>query len=151
MLIDDHGPAVHRFLVASLGRPDAEDCYQETWLAALRAYPGLSDASNLRAWILTVAHHKAIDQTRIRGRRPVPVAETPEVADPDPGPGLDRAAEIWIRVRALPVRQRTAVALRFINDAAYAEIAEVMGGSEAAARRNVHEALKRLRRELQHD
>src|SRR5438445_3749652 len=70
-LLDAHGRDVHRFLVATVGRVEADDCYQETWLAALRAYPRLRDASNLRAWIMTVAHHKAIDHLRARARQPI--------------------------------------------------------------------------------
>ena len=74
-LLDAHGRDVHRFLIAQVGPVDADDCYQETWLAALRAYPQLRDASNLRSWILTIAHRKAIDHVRSRARRAVPVAE----------------------------------------------------------------------------
>jgi RNA polymerase sigma factor (sigma-70 family) len=150
-LLDAHGRDVHRFLIAQVGRGDADDCYQETWLAALRAYPRLADASNLRAWILTIAHRKAIDHARSRARRAVPVAEVAE-AEPDPAPPpLPEAGEngLWAQVAALPAKQRTAVALRFVADAAYTEIGAVMQTSEEAARRNVHEGLKRLRREYQ--
>ncbi len=150
-LLDVHGHDVHRFLIASVGAVDAEDCYQETWLAALRAYPRLRDASNLRSWILTIAHHKAIDHVRSRRRRAVPVAEMAEVADAasaeSPGPEATEPTGVWVRVATLPDKQRTAVALRFLADAGYAEIAGVMDTSEAAARRNVHEAMKRLRKE----
>jgi RNA polymerase sigma factor (sigma-70 family) len=146
-LLDAHGRDVHRFLVANVGRTDADDCYQETWLAALRAYPSLRDASNLRSWIFTVAHHKAIDHVRRRRRQAVPVASVPEGASAgEPEPGDD---DLWARVRALPPKQRTAVALRYVVDAAYDEISAVMGTSEEAARRNVHEGLKRLRTEYQ--
>jgi len=138
---------VHRFLVATVGHSDAEDCYQETWIAALRAYPRLRDASNLRAWILTVAHRKAIDHIRARNRRATPVAEVPEPDAPSNEP--DGAPELWARVQALPTKQRTAIALRTVSDLAYDEIARIMGTSEDAARRNVHEALKRLRTEYQ--
>lgn len=148
-LLDAHGSDVHRFLVASVGRIDADDCFQETWLTALRAYPRLRDASNLRAWILTVAHHKAIDHVRARSRRAVPVAETEGLAGavPSPAPAGESDGTIWGQVARLPDKQRTALALRFIADSAYAEIASVMGTSEVAARRNVHEGLKRLRKE----
>jgi DNA-directed RNA polymerase specialized sigma24 family protein len=157
-LLDEHGRDVHRFLVASVGRLDADDCYQETWLAALRAYPRLRDASNLRSWIFTVAHRKAIDASRARGRRAVPVAELPEAAAPEsppPGgsplggspPGGPRDDGLWGEVRQLPPKQRTALVLRYLLDADYASISSVMGTSEEAARRNVHEALKRLRTE----
>jgi RNA polymerase sigma factor (sigma-70 family) len=145
-LLDEHGRDVHRFLVASVGRIDADDCYQETWLAALRAYPKLRDASNLRSWIFTVAHRKVIDHARARRRVAVPVAELPEPATTSdlPQPPDDG---LWSRVRELPPKQRTALALRYVADAGYDEISNVMGTSEDAARRNVHEALKRLRTE----
>jgi len=150
-LLDAHGRDVHRFLVASVGRVDADDCYQETWLAALRAYPRLRDASNLRGWILTVAHHKAIDHTRGRSRRPMPVADAAPLAGAtsEAEPSIDAGAGIWTQVAQLPDKQRTALTLRFVADAAYAEIAAVMQTSEEAARRNVHEALKRLRKDYQ--
>ena len=147
-LLDEHGRDVHRFLIASVGHTDADDCYQETWLAAMRAYPRLRDASNLRSWIFTVAHRKAIDHVRARKRGPIPVADVPERSVRRPG---EPEEELWARVRVLPSKQRTAVTLRFVADAAYAEISTVMGTSEEAARRNVHEGLKRLRLEYAHD
>lgn len=148
-LLDAHGRDVHRFLIARVGAGDADDCYQETWLAALRAYPRLRDASNLRAWVLTVAHRKAIDHLRAHARRPVPVD------DPEPLAGSCQAATqsaseppddaLWANVSALPEKQRTAIALRFVADCAYAEIATVMQTSPEAARRSVLEGLTRLR------
>jgi RNA polymerase sigma factor (sigma-70 family) len=145
-LLDAHGPGVHRFLVASVGRVDADDCYQETWLAALRAYPKLRDASNLKSWIFTVAHRKAIDHVRARRRVPVAVGDLPEPATGHDAPE-PHDDDLWARVRGLPDKQRTALALRYVADAGYDEISAVMGTSEDAARRNVHEALKRLRTE----
>ena len=147
-LLDAHGRDVHRFLVASVGRIDADDCYQETWIAALRAYPKLRDASNLRSWIFTVAHRKAIDHVRARRRVAVPVGDAPErtIHHEAPNPA-DNDDDLWAHVRELPPKQRTALALRYLADAGYDEISTVMGTSEDAARRNVHEALKRLRME----
>jgi RNA polymerase sigma factor (sigma-70 family) len=143
-LLDKHGRDVHRFLVASVGRHDADDCYQETWVAALRAYPRLRDDTNLRGWLLTIAHRKAIDLVRARHRTAVPAGELPETATEDREP--DRSG-IWSAVRALPPKQRLAVALRYAVDADYPVIAATMGTTEEAARRNVHEGLKRLRTE----
>jgi RNA polymerase sigma factor (sigma-70 family) len=147
-LLDSHGRDIHRFLIATVGRIDADDCYQETWLAALRAYPQLRDGSNLRGWLFTIAHHKALDHVRARTRRATPVAEPRDLAQAgiaDTGAVGDE--DLWSSVAALPDKQRTAVALRFIADSAYAEIAAAMEISEPAARRNVHEGLKRLRQE----
>jgi RNA polymerase sigma factor (sigma-70 family) len=146
-LLDAHGRDVHRFLVASVGHIDADDCYQETWLAALRAYPKLRDASNLKSWIFTVAHRKVIDHVRARRRVAVPVGDVPEHAAVAEAPDPVGDGDLWARVRELPSKQRTALALRYVADAGYDEIASVMGTSEDAARRNVHEALKRLRTE----
>jgi RNA polymerase sigma factor (sigma-70 family) len=145
-LLDQHGRDVQRFLVASVGAVDADDCYQETWLSALRAYPRLRDASNLRGWLLQIAHRKAIDHIRRRQRSAVPVPDVPERAVEDPKP-VDTGSGIWSEVRRLPPKQRTAVALRYALDADYALISQTMQTSEDAARRNVHEALKRLRTE----
>ncbi len=145
-LLDAHGRDVHRFLIATVGTVDADDCYQETWLAALRAYPRLRNASNLRGWILTVAHRKAIDQLRARGRRPVPIPDTEPLAGSQPPPALTDDG-LWAAVAGLPDKQRAAVALRFIADCRYAEIATVMQTSPEAARRNVHEGVKRLRKD----
>lgn len=145
-LLDAHGRDVHRFLIASVGRVDADDCYQETWLAALRAYPRLRDASNLRGWILTIAHRKAIDHARARRRGPVPFDTVPEQAAAPASVADDR---LWTSVRELPSKQRTAVALRYVADAPYDQISAVMGTTPEAARRNVHEGLKRLRTEYQ--
>src|SRR5579859_3347339 len=142
-LLDSHGRDVHRFLVATVGRGEADDCYQETWIAALRAYPGLRSDSNLRGWVFTVAHRKALDHLRAARRRAAPVAEVPEVV----GSSGDGMPEVWALVRELPPKQRTAIALRFLAGCSHAEIGAVMSTSEEAARRNVHEGLKRLRAE----
>ncbi len=148
-LLDAHARDVHRFLIATVGPVEADDVYQETWLAALRAYPGLTGASNLKGWLFTIAHRKAIDHVRARARRATPVSEPADLpeAPATEGVGVVADAGLWAAVAALPDKQRTAVALRFIADSAYAEIATAMEISEPAARRNVHEGLKRLREE----
>jgi RNA polymerase sigma factor (sigma-70 family) len=139
---------MHRFLIAIVGRDGADDCYQEACLAALRAYPGLRHTGNLKSWLLTVAHHKAIDHLRATARRPVSMETLPERGSSESGVDeTDSPDELWEAVRGLPVKQRTALTLRYVADAPYEVVAAVMETSEAAARRNVHEALKRLREE----
>jgi RNA polymerase sigma factor (sigma-70 family) len=141
--LDEHRAPVLAFLRAMVGPDDADDCFQETFMAAMRAYHRL-DGQHPRAWVMTIARRKAIDHHRAAKRRPEPREELPEQAteggfdDPDPD-GL------WARVAALPPKQRMAVGLRFAADLAYAEIAKALECSEEAARRSVHEGLKRLR------
>jgi RNA polymerase sigma factor (sigma-70 family) len=141
--LDDHREAVYRFLVATVGPDEADDCFQETFLKALRAYPRLTRADNLRGWVLTIARRTAIDAARGRARRPARAADLePPAADGTPEPA-DR--DLWEAVRRLPPRQRAAVTLRYVNDLAYAEVGRVIGCSEEAARRSAFEGLRRLR------
>lgn len=133
-------------LRGAVGRDAAEDCFQETFLAALRAYPKLEDGRNLRGWLLTIAHRKAIDHHRADGRKPVPVAEPDAFAADDGMPEPDDG--LWAAVGALPPKQRAAVALRYGSDLPHGEIAAALGCTPEAARRSLHEGLKRLRKEL---
>ena len=148
-LLDQHGPLVHRFLVASVGAAEADDCFQEACIAALRAYPRLENADNLRAWLLKIAQRKAIDAHRARTRRPTPVEEPPErAADGGFAVVETNGQPIWARVRELPEKQRMAVFLRSVADMSYADVARALDCSPDAARRNVHEGLTRLREEM---
>ena len=152
-LLDEHGHDVLGFLVASVGPHDAEDCFQETFIAALRGYPKLRHAGNLRSWLLTIAHRKAIDHHRAGARAALPSGRAEEVGGGvavEDG-SLAQAAnegEIWRLVSVLPPKQRSAVVLRFATDMAYGQIGEMLDCSEEAARRSVHEGLKKLRGEL---
>jgi len=141
-LLDAHRGDVYRYLVASVGPADADDCFQETWIAALRAYPGLKRADDLRAWLLKIAQRKAIDSHRARVRRPLPSDSLPEV---EAAPASDGRPDLWAAVRELPEKQRTAVFCRSVLGMSYAELAELLDGTQDAARRNVHEGLKTLR------
>lgn len=163
-LLDSHAADLHRFLVASVGRHDGADCFQETILSALRAYPRLRNAENLRGWLFTIAHRKVIDHARRRTRQAVPVGDPPEpvvaagpggsMAGPagpvDPGDAL-ADGEVWAAVKLLPGKQRSAVVQRYLLDRPYEEIAAVIGCSEAAARQSVRAGLRRLRQEVSHE
>jgi RNA polymerase sigma factor (sigma-70 family) len=149
-LLDEHAGAVMAVLRGAVGRDAAEDCFQETFLAALRAYPGLRPGSNARAWLLTIAQRKAVDHHRGNGRRPIPVAEVedPRATAAEP---LHRLPDegLWGAVGALPPKQRAAVALRYASDYSHADIAAALGCTPEAARRSLPEGIKRLRKELE--
>jgi RNA polymerase sigma factor (sigma-70 family) len=141
-LLEEHRVDVYRFLVASVGPQEADDCFQETFLSALRAYPSLRDASNLRGWLLTIATRKALDHWRASKRRPMPVDELPEIVAPAPDDG---DPELWRAVAELPELQRAAVIHRYVLDLPYAEIGQALGTSEEAARANAYEGRRKLR------
>ena len=144
-LLDEYRGDVYRFCVASAGPGDADDCAQETWIAALRAYPELRRADNLRAWLFRIAQNKAIDLHRARLRRPVAVEGVGDTAAPPPAGPSNGEPELWAAVRELPPKQRTAVFCRTVLDMPYSELALLLESSEDAARRNVFEGLKTLR------
>ena len=148
-LLDEHADDLHRFLVAVVGTHDGADCFQETIVSALRAYPTLHDASNLRGWLFTIAYRKVVDRARSAQRHATPVGEVPERGSVDDA--VDRAGDgvaLWSAVRALPTKQRAAVVQRYVLDRPYAEIAATIGCSEAAARQNVRAGVSRLREVL---
>ena len=140
--LEQHRADVYRFLLAAVGPHDADDCFQETFLSALRAYPNLRDAENLRGWVLTIATRKAIDHWRSARRRPLPVEALPERPTPE---RPDDDPELWRAVGALPRMQRAAVIHRYVLDLPYVDVAEAMGCSVEAARANAAEGRKKLR------
>jgi RNA polymerase sigma factor (sigma-70 family) len=146
-VVAEHGGTVLRVCRVLLGAHDAEDAWSETFLAALRAYPELPADANVEAWLVTIAHRKAIDVTRAAARRPLPVEELPESPTSLGIPGAgDDGAELWRAVQALPDRQRQAVAYHYVAGLPYAEIAQILGGSVDAARRAAADGIRNLRK-----
>ncbi|HEY1450270.1 MAG TPA: RNA polymerase sigma factor [Solirubrobacteraceae bacterium] len=153
--LDEQRDVVWRYLLARIGAAEAEDCFQETFIAAMCAYPRLRPDSNLRAWVLTIAQHKALDAHRARTRRAQPTAEPAELAPAGRPDGsapsaqdqlLAREETLWQAVAELPERQRSAVTLRYLGDLPHREIAAAIGCSPEAARSSLHEALGKLRK-----
>jgi RNA polymerase sigma factor (sigma-70 family) len=144
-VVEEHGRTVLRVCRVIVGAHDAEDAWSETFLAAMRSYPDLPDDANAEAWLVTIAHRKAIDVLRSRKRQPAPVGEIPEVPTalglPGPADG-----DLWQAVAALPDKQRQAVAYHYVAGLAYAEIAEILGGTADAARRAAADGVKNLRK-----
>jgi RNA polymerase sigma factor (sigma-70 family) len=147
-VVEEHGRTVLRVCRALLAGPDADDAWSETFLSAMRAYPELPVTANLEAWLVTIAHRKAIDALRSRQRQPVPVEELAEgLAEAPTGLGVPGADDgLWQAVRALPDRQRQAVAYHYVAGLPYAEIAQILGGTTDAARRAAADGIKNLRR-----
>jgi RNA polymerase sigma factor (sigma-70 family) len=143
-VVTEHGRTVLRVCLALLPLQDAEDAAADTLLAALEAYPRLRPDSDVKAWLVTIAHRKAIDVLRRRARHAVPLAQLPERAA-GAEPSLPDEP-LWEAVRRLPAKQRHAVAYHYVADLPYAQVAALMGSNEAAARRSAADGVKALRR-----
>lgn len=140
-----HGPTVLRVCRAVLGvHADADDAWSETFLAAMRAYPQLPAGANVQAWLVTIAHRKAIDVTRARRRAALPVADVPDGVSPIGHPG-GADQDLWDAVKALPEKQRLCVAYHYLGGLPYEAVAGLLGGTAAAARRAAADGVKRLR------
>ena len=147
-VVRDHGLTVLRVCRALLGPTDADDAWAETFLAGLRAYPDLPADANVQAWLVTIAHRKAIDLTRARQRRATPLEHLPAVAATDGLPDAGSTGDLSDALAALPAKQRQAVAYHYLAGLPYAQVAEILGGSADAARRAAADGIKKLRGRL---
>ena len=146
-IVARHGPSVLRVCRAVVGADDADDAWSETFLAALRAYPTLDASANVEAWLVTIAHRKAIDILRARNRRPLTLDELPEPAAPSGTPDAERL-DLAAGDHRAPDKQRQAVAYHYLIGLPYAEVAGVLGGSADAARKAASDGIRALRRTL---
>jgi RNA polymerase sigma factor (sigma-70 family) len=144
-VVERHGPTVLRVCRAILGPVAADDAWSETFLSAMRGYPKLRPDSNVQAWLVTIAHRKAIDQLRAEVRRPVPTADLPERGTTDGVPG-GWESQLWAALKTLPPKQRQTVAYHYLVGLPYAEIADLLGGTAQAARRAAADGIATLRK-----
>jgi RNA polymerase sigma factor (sigma-70 family) len=143
-VVTEHGDTVLRVCRVVVGFDDADDAWAETFLSALRAYPDLPSDANVQAWLVTIAHRKAIDITRLRRRQGGSIDDLPERPSRLGVPGsVDY--DLWDAVGALPLKQRQAVAYHYLAGMPYAEVAGLMGGTTEAARKAASDGIKSLR------
>jgi RNA polymerase sigma-70 factor (ECF subfamily) len=122
-------------------RADAEDLYQDTFLAAFRAWPP-PRRGNERAWLYTIATNRMIDRER-RAKRIVANVEDLVLAAPERDDVT--LADLARAIETLPAGQRAAFVLRKVQGLAYTEIALALECTEEAARARVSEALKKVK------
>lgn len=140
-LIERHEREILVYALRLTGsRADAEDLFQETFLAAFRAWPP-ARRDNERAWLYRIATNKAIDGAR-RRRPVVSLAELRVAAPERDGVSL---LDLSHAIRELPPGQRAAFVLRTVEGRPYREIAETLECSEEAVRTRVSDALKKVR------
>lgn len=147
-LVSAYGSTVLRVCRSVLGPDDADDAWSETFIAALRAYPDQPVDTRHEAWLVTIAHRKAIDLIRSRGRRAVPIADLPMLISNNGQPGLGPDADLAEALGALPTKQRLSIRYHYLADLPYEQVATILGGTAAAARRAAADGIKKLRSRL---
>jgi RNA polymerase sigma factor (sigma-70 family) len=145
-IVARYGPTVLRVCRAVLGPAAADDAWSETFLSAMQAYPDLRPDSNVEAWLVTIAHRKAIDQLRAESRRAVPSGDLPAATPSRDGVPGGWESDLWAALKALPLKQRQVIAYHYLASLPYAEVAEILGGSPEAARRAAADGIATLRK-----
>lgn len=154
-LVEAHTAELYAYLWRMLGNPsEAQDCLQDSFLRAYRAYGRLNGEANTRAWLYKIATNTARTQLKRRGQHAVGSAEFLEnLASSRTAVDVQveqraRLAQVHAAVMALPYKQRAALILRKYQEMDYAEIGEALNCSPASARANVYQGLKKLRKQL---
>jgi len=151
--VDEYLPHVYRFALRLTGsRQEAEDLTQDTFLQAWRRRGNLRDAGAARAWLFTIARNLWSDRLRRKGRRPALVEplqedhQSPVVAADRKLIAREDVGRVLEAMDSLPARQREVLHLHVCDELSLGEIAAVLGISVDAAKANLCEARKRLRR-----
>jgi len=152
-LYDQNVVKIYRYHLARTGAvQDAEDLTAETFRAALEAFDRYQpERAPAAAWLMGIAHHKLVDHFR-RSREHSPLDEAePETRHPP----LEDAAETNLRLeqvaralRTLSADRAEAIGLHYFGGLTLAEVGQVMGRSEEAAKKLVHRGLGDLKRKL---
>ena len=148
-----HQTKILRYLRRLTGNPTtAEDLFQDTFLRAFGGFSRLRPGSNHRAWLYRIATNLFLNHRRVGGRR-AEVALPPELISRRPSPstvhaGVATLGAVRLAIGRLPRRQRAAFIQRPLHGLSYREVGAALGCTAAAARANVYQAVRRLRREL---
>ena len=143
-LLERHEREIFAYALRLTGdRDDADDVYQETFLAAFRGWPPPRRGQE-RAWLYRIATNKVIDRAR-KAKRLVRMADVKDLRLAAPERDGVSLADLTAAVRVLPEGQRAAFVLRKVEGLEYADVARVLECSEEAARSRVAEAMKKVR------
>lgn len=152
-VVTAHHAEIYRYLLRVTSRSgEADDLSQETFLRAYRAWDGLNDDANVRAWLFTIATNLARNYFRSESRRRRAYAGVSDVrseVDPASPEETHRFHETRALVErvvdGLPLKQRLAFVLRKLHDLEYDAIGKSLQCSPESARAHVFLALKKIR------
>jgi RNA polymerase sigma-70 factor (ECF subfamily) len=156
-LVEKHSAEIFAYLYRlTRDEAEAQDCLQEAFVRAYRAYARLERGANYRAWLYRIAGNVTFTHLKRRNRehrRQTALSES--VADDAGRPGeaalqREALAALADAVEGLPPQQRAALILRHYQSLSYREVAAALQCSEAAARANVYQAVHRIRMEFRH-
>ncbi|MDB5353752.1 MAG: polymerase sigma factor, sigma-70 family [Phycisphaerales bacterium] len=153
-----HNRPLGYYLRRLLDRDDVGDVQQEVWLAVVRRIRTLRVPEAFTVWLYRIARTKALD--RLSDRRLAPLDDGPAcsehsrradtlVDDHEPDLSAADAADIHAAMKTLRPEHREVLALRFMEDLSYEQIAEVVGCNLGTVRSRLHYAKLALRQQLE--
>jgi len=145
-------PALMRFAYLVTGSQQAaEDAVQSALTRACERWSRVSRTDDPDAYVRRMVVNAHVSGWRRSGRRELSVAEVRDTVSADPAERVATGDAVWRVCRTLPPQQRAAVVLRYYEDLEYAEIAAVLGVTQATARSHVHRALAAMRAQMEED
>jgi RNA polymerase sigma-70 factor, ECF subfamily len=147
---DSHGRILRTLLGLLRDRAAAEECAQDTFVRAYRAWPRWRPDAPAEAWLHRIALHVAASHRRREGlrdlggllRRLGRPAAADQAADPT------RSAELLAALRRLPPQQAAVIILRHHHGYTNREIAASLGVAESTIASRLAAAKQRLQGEL---
>ncbi|MHC4400721.1 MAG: RNA polymerase sigma factor [Planctomycetota bacterium] len=151
-LVSGWQPRVYRYILATLQDENAAwDVCQDVWLGAISALDGARPIQDFPAWIYRVAHNKAISYLRKKGRlndREAALPDgvrQPDDADGDPVCNAEDAHLVRECLRRMPVAQRSALILFYLDDLSLEEIAQVLGVPRGTVQSRLHHGRQKMK------
>jgi len=145
--VKDLRPELHRYCSRILGSVvEAEDVVQEA-LARAFYYLPTTTVTNMKGWLFRVAHHKAMDHLRLRGKEKFDALDDAPSPD-DPDLPLEKKEAVALAVSylmQLTVKQRCCVVLKDVMDHSLADISELLDASVSEVKASLHRGRMRLR------
>ena len=146
--VRDHGARVLRLALAQTGsRADAEDVYQDVFVALACSDAEFADADHLRAWLLRATVNRCRDLARSWWHRHAQSfgALGLEVAQGEKDEGARDPVGLWSAAQRLPGRYRAVIHLPYMEQLPVDAIAAACGISESAVRTRLSRATNKLR------
>jgi RNA polymerase sigma-70 factor, ECF subfamily len=141
---------VRSLALASGSQELATDLVQQAFAQLWADWPRISGYESPATWVARVAISRLRDHRRSLRRRAAALLRLEQAAEAPPFEGV-YGLDIRMALARLPLKQRIAVALFYLDDRPVAQIANMMGVSEGTVNRHLFRARETLRRQLREE
>lgn len=146
-LVEHYQPFLRRFLLNLAGDDDlADDLAQDSFIKAYLAIRSFHGLSSFKTWLWRIAYNEFLSFTRKMHEMRADLDENPVETDfVDSAAQSEAKIDVKVMLESLPVNQRTAVLLFYIEDRPIKEIAKIMQVEEGTVKSLLSRARQRMR------